>query len=107
MKDVCRGAVPIADTPMHLVEHRVIEALHDPIQTGRREEIRLLFRTFPNRNPRVANANRKDGTMKLVIAVAAVLSSAALTVPTVTDLGDTKSSEARQVAALLSDEKLA
>ncbi|MES2904364.1 MAG: hypothetical protein V4696_09290 [Pseudomonadota bacterium] len=45
--------------------------------------------------------------MKLLIAFAAVLSSAALTVPTVTDLGDKKSSEARQVAALLSDDKLA
>lgn len=43
--------------------------------------------------------------MKLLIAVAAVLSSAALTVPTVTDLSDSKSSESRQLAALIADEK--
>lgn len=43
--------------------------------------------------------------MKLLIAVAAVMSSAALTVPTVTDLGDSKSNEARQIAALIADEK--
>ncbi len=45
--------------------------------------------------------------MKLLIAVAAVLCSAALTVPTVTDLGDESSSESRQLAALMSDEKYA
>ena len=45
--------------------------------------------------------------MKLLIAFAAVLSSAALTVPTVTDLGDKKSSEARQLAAQTADEKYA
>jgi hypothetical protein len=38
--------------------------------------------------------------MKLLIAFAAVLSSAALTVPTVTDISETRSSEARQVASL-------
>ena len=45
--------------------------------------------------------------MKLLIAFAAVLSSATLTVPTVTDLGDKRSSEARHVAALIADEKYA
>jgi hypothetical protein len=38
--------------------------------------------------------------MKLLIAIAAVLSSAALTVPTVTDLGDKNMVEGRQLAAL-------
>jgi hypothetical protein len=45
--------------------------------------------------------------MKLVIAFAAVLSSAALTLLTVTDLGDKRSSEARQFAALTSVVKYA
>ncbi len=45
--------------------------------------------------------------MRLLIAIAAVLSSAALTVPTVTDLGDKSSAEARQVAALVAAEKYA
>jgi len=37
--------------------------------------------------------------MKLLIAFAAVLSSAALTVPTVTDLGDSNRDGAAQLAA--------
>jgi len=41
--------------------------------------------------------------MKLLIAFAAVLSSAALTVPTVTDVTDSRSAEARQLAALAVD----
>ena len=45
--------------------------------------------------------------MKLLIAFAAVLSSAVLTVPTVTDLGDKNSIDARQLAALVADEKYA
>ena len=41
--------------------------------------------------------------MKLLIAFAAVLSSAALTVPTVTDVGDSQSADARQMASLTAD----
>lgn len=41
--------------------------------------------------------------MKLLIAFAAVLSSAALTVPTVTDLGESGSTEARALASLAGD----
>lgn len=37
--------------------------------------------------------------MKLLIAFAAVLSSAALTVPTVTDVGDSDRDQAAQIAA--------
>jgi len=40
--------------------------------------------------------------MKLLIAFAAVLSSAALTVPTVAEIGDSKA-EARPVASLAAD----
>lgn len=45
--------------------------------------------------------------MKLVIAICAVLSSAALTLPTVTDLGERNSDDARKVAALVADGKYA
>ena len=38
--------------------------------------------------------------MKLLIAFAAVLSSAALTVPTVTDVAEPQSADARQLASL-------
>jgi hypothetical protein len=40
--------------------------------------------------------------MKLLIAFAAVLSSAILTVPTVTDVGNGRSPDATQIAALTS-----
>lgn len=38
--------------------------------------------------------------MKLLIAFAAVMSSAALTIPTVTDVTGSKSADARQLASL-------
>ena len=44
--------------------------------------------------------------MKIIIAFAAVLSSAALTVPTVTDVGHSKSADARQLASLTADESV-
>ncbi len=42
---------------------------------------------------------KKDGTMKLLIAFAAVLSSAALTVPTVTDITQS-TADVRELASL-------
>ena len=41
--------------------------------------------------------------MKLMIAFAAVLSSAALTVPTVTDVTESKAADARPLASLAAD----
>ena len=45
--------------------------------------------------------------MKLLIAFAAVLSSAALTVPTVTDVTASRSTDARQMASLTDDRSTA
>ena len=54
---------------------------------------------FSNRTPSRRPLEEKDGNMKLLIAFAAVLSSAALTVPTVADISGSDS-EARQTVAL-------
>ena len=68
-------------------------------KTVRREGFWPAHQSSPNQVPRGAPKLKKDGTMKLLIAFAAVLSSAALTVPTVTDVGESRPVEAPLQAA--------
>lgn len=77
----------------------MIAGLSQGIKTMRREGFWPAHQSSPSRMPRSAPTLKKDGIMKLLIAFAAVLSSAALTVPTVTDVGASGPAEAPPLAA--------
>lgn len=87
--DVCRASVTTADAGRRFVDGETGSRPARTTRVGRRKETSLGITLVPHLG------QGKVRAMKLIVAIAAMLCSAALTVPTVTAAEDASASESR------------